>query len=202
MIGEHQYQDEINYTNNVVVEGRNYFQSLAHQLGEYICEKHYTEYRLTMEYGFTSAKIFIETLEVPGSYFVSAKYSPKKCIGVIYYDVETNKMTLRKTNVDRTIHEFHADGELDDCFGVQYDVFKYLRDSDLIEIHTQEKVNGVTTAFVYRITKIKALKNGRFLHFKGHGTQFFIPIADFYKSDGKKIDTKKRKKSKTKGRRG
>lgn len=203
MIGEHQHQDEINYTNNVVVEGRNYFQSLAHQLGEFLCEKQYPEFRLTAEYGFTSTKLFIETVEVPGGYFLSTKYSQKKCIGVILYDIETNKMTLRKTNVDRTVHEFHADGELDDCFGVQYDVFKYLRDSDLIEIHTQEMINGVKMAFCYRINKFKALKNGRFLHFKGHGTQFFIPIADFKKSEGTKVKKQKsRKSSNKKGRSG
>ena len=113
------------------------------------------------------------------------------------YDIENNRMVLRKTNVDRTIHEFHADGDLDDCFGVQYDVFKYLRDSDIIQIHTIENVSGVKMNFCYQISKYKALRNGRFLHFKGHGTQFFIPIADFKKSEGTrhKEPKKPRKKS-------
>lgn len=197
-MGEHQLQHEINYSDKVIQNGREYFQSLAHQLADYITGKTFEEYRLTAEYGFLSSKIFIETVLTPGGPFVSTKYSPKKCVGVVLYDIETNQMILRKTNVDLTIHEFHADGNLDNCFGVQYDVFKYLRDSDLVQIHTIENVSGVKTAFCYTITKIKALRNGRFLHFKGHGKQFFIPIADFRKSDGKTIKEKPKRKRATK----
>ena len=188
-------ENEINYTTNVVKDGRQYFQSLAHQLAEFICRKTYEEFRLTADFDFMSATIYLEKIIDPGGYFSSPKYGDKKCIGVILYDIDTNRMTLRKTNVDRRVHEFHADGNLDDCFGVQYEIFKYLRDSDIIQIHTTEKVVRKNMAFTYRITKMKALKNGRFLHFKGHGTQFFIPIADFKKSEGKPVKKKRAPKT-------
>ena len=194
---EHQKQDEINYSNKIIVNGYEYFQSLAHQLADFVCQKKYEEYRFSVEYGFLSSKMFLETVIEKGNMFHATKYSEKKCIGVILYDANNNRMILRKTNVDRTIHEFHADGDLDDCFGVQYDVFKYLRDSDIIQIHPIENVSGVKMNFCYQISKYKALRNGRFLHFKGHGTQFFIPIADFKKSEGTrhKEPKKPRKKS-------
>lgn len=185
-------ESEINYSTNVVIDGRSYFQSMAHQLAAHICKKDYKEYRLTADYGFTSATIYFESIIVPPSPFMSGKYGDKKCVGVILFDIENNRMTLRKTNVDRTVHEFHADGDLDDCFGVQYDVFKYLRDSDTIQIHTVERVARKKLAFIYRISKMKALRNGRFLHFKGQGTQFFIPVADFKKSEGTPYKEKKK----------
>lgn len=188
-------ENEIGYTTNLVKDGHEYFQSLAHQLAKYICKKEYDEFKLSAELGFTNAQIYLEQIITPGGYFASTKYGEKKCIGVIYFDIDTNRMTLRKTNVDRTIHEFHADGNLDDCFGVQYEIFKYLRDGDIIEIRTVERVARKKVNFIYRITKMKALKNGRFLHFKGHGTQFFIPIADFKKTEGSEY---KKKKAKTK----
>lgn len=190
-------QNEIEYSTNVIIDGKTYFRSLAHQLAKHLIDSKFEGYRLTAEsLNDLSVKIYIETVMSEGSLFQQTKYSPKKCIGVIIYDINENRMTLRKTNVNREIHEFHADGVLDDCFGVQYDIFRYLRDSDLIQIHTVEKVSGENTAFCYTITKSKAARNGRFLHFKGHGKQFFIPIADFRKSDGKKIVEKR----KTKGR--
>lgn len=189
-------ENEINYTTNLVKDGRQYFQSLAHQLAKHVTAKTYDEFRLTAEYGFMDAKIYLEKIVSPGGYFSSAKYGEKKCIGVILYDIDTNRMTLRKTNVDRTVHEFHADGDLDACFGVQYEIFKYLRDSDIIQIHTVERVVRKNVAFIYRITKMKALRNGRFLHHKGHGTQFFIPIEDFKKSEGTPVKKKKATKAK------
>lgn len=191
-------ENEINYTTDIVKDGRSYFQSLAHQLAQYICAKTYDEFRLTADYDFMSATIYLEKIIAPGGYFSSTKYGEKKCIGVILFDIDSNRMTLRKTNVDRRVHEFHADGDLDDCFGVQYEIFKYLRDSDIIQIHTVEKVIRKNVAFTYRITKMKALKNGRFLHFKGHGTQFFIPIADFKKSEGRPVKKKRTSKKGTK----
>lgn len=189
-------ENEIEYTTNLVKDGREYFQSLAHQLAKHITAKTYDEFRLTAEYGFMDAKIYFEKIITPGGYFAAAKYGDKKCIGVIYYDIDTNKMTLRKTNVDRTVHEFHADGDYDACFGVQYEIFKYLRDSDIIEIRTIERVARKKVNFIYRITKMKALKNGRFLHHKGHGTQFFIPIENFKKLEGAPVKKKKATKAK------
>ena len=188
-------ENEIDYNTNLVIDGRQYFQSLAHQLASHICKKSYDEFKLSAELGFMDAKIYLERIIAPGTYYAATKYGEKKCIGVIYFDIETNRMTLRKTNVDRTIHEFHADGNLDDCFGVQYEIFKYLRDGDIIEIRTVEKVARKKINFIYRITKMKALKNGRFLHFKGHGTQFFIPIADFKKIEGSEFKKKRQTKA-------
>lgn len=192
---EHQKQNEINYSVEVEKDGRKYVQSLAHQLAAYLCKQHFEEYRFSADYGFMSAQIYIETFISKGNMFEAARISPKKCVGLLLFDIEKNRMVLRKTNVNRSIHEFHADGDLDDCFGVQYDVFKYLRDSDLIQIHTVEEIRGIKTAFYYTISKLKALRNGRFLHFKGHGTQFFIPVADFRKSDGKTVVEKKKKRT-------
>lgn len=190
-------QNEIEYSTKIVIDGHDFFQSLAHQLANHVCKKVYEEFRLSAELGFTAATIYIEYLRVPATEYTAARYSEKKCIGVILFDVDNNRMTLRKTNVDRKVHEFHADGNLDDCFGVQYEIFKYLRDGDVIQIHTVERELRRKAPFVYRITKIKALKNGRFLHFKGHGTQFFIPIADFKREEGK---SEKKRGKPSKGR--
>ena len=195
MENEHQKQDEIGYTTEIIKNGCSYFQSLAQQLAAYVCKKDYEDYKLTAEYYWLSAAIYIESLLVPGSWFSSPKYSEKKCIGHLLYDIDLNRITLRKTNVNREIHEFHADGDLDDCFGIQYDIFQYLRDGDLIQIHTVETVKRVKTAFCYTITKSKAARKGRFLQFKGQGKQFFIPIAEFKKSEGKRV-RKKRTSSK------
>lgn len=174
-------EKEINHSTKVIVDGKEYFQSLAHQLAGYICSKKYEEFRLTAEFGFTSATLYIERVLMGGGCFGSAKYSDKKCVGVLLFDVEKNQITLRKTNVNTEIHEFHADEkrEMNDCFGVQYEIFKYLRDSDLIHIHTVERKVRHKEKFVYVISKLKAVRNGRFLHFKGWGKQFFIPKADF-----------------------
>ena len=88
---------------------------------------------------------------------------------------------LRKTNVNPEIHEFHSDSKRNmcECFGVQYEIFKYLRDNDIIQIHTVERKVRKKQRYVYTITKFKAVKSGRFLHFIGYGTQFFIPKSEF-----------------------
>lgn len=200
MENEHQKEHEIGYTTEIIKDGRTYFQSLAQQLAAFVCKKEYEDYKLTAEYGFTNAQIYIETILDKGSWFSSPKFGPKKCIGVLLYDIELNRITLRKTNVNREIHEFHADGDLDDCFGIQYDIFQYLRDGDLIQIHTVENVGKVKTAFCYTITKSKAARKGRFLQFKGQGKQFFIPIAEFRKSDGKPVPKPKKPRGRKNGR--
>lgn len=176
-----QTTEEINYSTTVIKDGKEYFQSLAQQLAGHICKKTYDDFRLSAEYGFTSATIFMERVLSSGGYFSGTKYGEKKCLGVLLYDIEKNQIILRKTNVDTEIHEFHADEKraMDDCFGVQYEIFKYLRDSDLIHIHAIERKVRHKEKFLYVISKLKAVRNGRFLHFKGYGTQFFIPKADF-----------------------
>lgn len=146
----------------------------------------------------TAVSIYLERVIQPGTYFSSTKYAPKQCIGVLIYDLEKNRTILKKTNVNSEIHEFHADSKrnMDECFGVQYELFKYLKDDDLIQIHTIERKVRHQQRFTYVINKLKAIKNGRFLHFKGYGTQFFIPKADFKCIEGKKVTKHKDKKKK------
>lgn len=174
-------KDGLFYEANIVVNGYSCFQSLAHQLADFICKKNYDEFRLTNEKGFMNATIYLERVVQQGGYFTGTKYAPKQCIGVLIYDIEANKMTLRKTNVNTEIHEFHADEKrkMNDCFGVQYEIFKYLRDGDIIQIHTVERKIRHQKKYIYSITKLKAAQKGRFLHFSGYGTQFFIPKEEF-----------------------
>lgn len=174
-------QDGLFYQTDVIIDGRSYFQSLAHQLADFICKKQYDEFRLTNEKGFLNATVYLERVIQQGGFFTSTKYAEKQCIGMLLYDIENNRLTLRKTNVNTEVHEFHADEKrnMNDCFGVQYEIFKYLRDGDIIQIHTVERKVRHKKKYIYSITKLKAVRNGRFLHFKGYGTQFFIPKEDF-----------------------
>lgn len=176
-----QNDDVIHFSTNVIINGCVYYQSLAQQLAKHICCKKYDEFRLTCDFGWMDATIYMERLLRAESPFGSAKYDAKKCIGVLLFDIETNKITLQKTAVKTEIHEFHADEKrgMDDCFGVQYEIFKYLRDSDIIRIVATERKVRHKEQFIYTITKMKALQKGRFLHFNGYGTQFFIPKAEF-----------------------
>ncbi|MBO4739427.1 MAG: hypothetical protein J5606_07705, partial [Bacteroidales bacterium] len=114
----------------------------------------------------------------------------------LYYEIYFNRITMQKTNVDIEKHEFHKDEKrlMDECFGVQYEIFKFLRDSDLIKIYTVERKVRHKQQFIYIINKLKAVKNGRFLHFTGYGTQFFIPKADFKCFEGKRVTNTKKKK--------
>jgi len=186
------HESEIEYTTTIIKDGREYFQSCAHQLAKHICSKSYSEFKLSAEYGFTSAKIYFESISGGSVYDKPQKI--KKCIGNLLFNIDNNEIILRKYNVQREIHEFHK-GE---CFGVQYEIFKYLRDCDWIQICTVETVNGKNVKFIYSIKKLKAMKNGKFLHFAGHGTQFFIPVADFSKSAGQEIKQVKKKRKKEK----
>ena len=193
-------ENELILNPDVVINGQNYFYSPAHQLAKHICSKTYDGYRLSWEEGFTSATIYFEELIREGSFFASAKYGDKKCIGVLYYDLDKNQLILRKTNVNIAVHEFHADEKrgMDDCFGVQYEIFKYLRDPDLIQICTVERCVRHKQNVTYTITKSNAARHGRFLQFKGCGVQFFIPKADFKKTEGKIVKEKQTKKKKEK----
>ena len=51
-------KDEIAFTTDIEKDGKQYFQSLAHQLAGHICKKEYEEFRLTCEYHFLSATIY------------------------------------------------------------------------------------------------------------------------------------------------
>lgn len=189
------YEEEnLNFNPDVIIDGRSYYYSPAQQLGNHICKKEYKEFRLSQEWQHLSATIYLERLLVEGNYFCSAKYAPKQCIGVLMYDPDTNRIILRKTNVNTEIHEFHKDEKrkMDECFGISYEIFKYLRDNDLIQIHTIERKIRHQQRYTYTITKLKAVRNGRFLHFKGYGIQFFIPKADFKCLEGGVVKNKKK----------
>lgn len=192
--------DVIIYQTDVIINGTMYFQSLAHQLAKHICCRKYEEFRLTCTFGFMDATIYMEQIIRPESPFGSALYGKKKCIGVLFFDPETYKITLQKTAVNTEIHEFHADEKrgMDDCFGVQYEIFKHLRDSDIIRIIATERKVRHQEKFIYSITKMKALQKGRFLHFTGHGTQFFIPKAEFKCVSKCRVQEKKNKTKTTK----
>lgn len=187
-------KDEIAFTTDVEKDGKQYFQSLAHQLAGHICKKEYEEFRLTCEYHFLSATIYLERILSKGGWFSSTKYDEKKCIGVLLFDIDTNRITLRKTNVEPEKHEFHKDEkrQMNECFGVSYEIFKYLRDNDLIQIHTIERKVRHHQRYTYTISKLKAVRNGRFLHFKGYGIQFFIPKADFKCVEGEIVKNKRK----------
>lgn len=195
---EEQKTDVLSLEPNVVIDGKNYYYSPAHQLAKHICKQTYDEFRLSCELGFTSATIYIERILQPGGFFSSAKYEKKKCIGVLFCDIETNRLTLQKTNVDIDKHELHKDDKrnMGNCFGVQYEIFKYLRDSDLIKICTIERKIRHKQRYTYMISKLKAVRNGRFLHFPGYGTQFFIPKEDFKCFEGKRVTNKKKRSEK------
>lgn len=190
---------ELVFNPDVVINGQQFFYSPAQQLAKHICSQNYEDYRLSYEEGFTSATIYFEQKIREWSYFASEKYGDKKCIGVLFYDIDTNRIILRKTNVQLETHEFHADEKrgMDDCFGVQYEIFKYLRDPDLIQICTVERCPRHKQNVTYTITKSTAARHGRFLQFKGCGKQFFIPKADFKRTEGKVVK-EKTKKQKTK----
>ena len=191
---------EVNFEPEIEKNGSRFVYPLSIQIAQHISKKSYEEFRLSYEsndWG-TAVSIYLERVIQPGTYFSSTKYAPKQCIGVLIYDLEKNRTILKKTNVNSEIHEFHADSKrnMDECFGVQYELFKYLKDDDLIQIHTIERKVRHQQRFTYVINKLKAIKNGRFLHFKGYGTQFFIPKADFKCIEGKKVSNRKAKREK------
>lgn len=125
--------------------------------------------------------------------------APPKCLGWLIWNMETNNVTLRKTAVDSEMHEYHKE----DCLAVSYDIFKNLRDMDVIQIHTDfTDKDGVVTPMIYRIKKYKAAKLGDFKQFSGHGLQYFIPKDAFWKEiDKTKLRSKKVVKRKTKPKR-
>lgn len=63
--------------------------------------------------------------------------------------------------------------------------------SNTIERPVRKKIR-----VLYAISKLKAVRNGRFLHFKGWGTQFFIPKADFKRTELGEYKEKRKKKGK------
>lgn len=187
---------DVEFKTDVIKDGYNCFYPTSIQIAKHITNRNYDEFRLTYEANTvgTCVSIYYEKIIQRGGCFMPTKYAPKQCIGVLIYDIEKDRITLRKTNVKTEIHEFHADSKrnMDECFGVQYELFKYLKDNDLIQIHTIERKVRHEQRFIYTITKFKAVKTGRFLHFKGFGTQYFIPKSDFRCVEGSIVKNKKK----------
>ncbi len=187
---------KIEFNPNYEQNGISYYYPISLQIARHISSRKYDEFRLTYEANSigTVVSIFYEKIIQKGGYFLSEKYAPKQCIGVLINDIENNRITLRKTNVNTEIHEFHADSKRNmcECFGVQYELFKHLKDNDLIQIHTIERKVRHQQRYTYTITKFKAVRNGRFLHFNGYGTQFFIPKADFKCVEGATVKNKRK----------
>ncbi len=187
---------EVEFKTDVIKDGYSYFCPIPIQIASHISKRNYDEFRLSYEANTTGTcvSIFYEKVIQKESWFTPGKYAPKQCIGVLTFDIDENRMTLRKTNVNPEIHEFHADSKrnMKECFGVQYELFKYLRDNDLIKIHTIERKVRHYQRFMYVISKFKAVKTGRFLHFKGFGTQFFIPKESFRCIEGDRVKSKRK----------
>lgn len=171
--------ENINLTTSINIDGKEYFISPAQTLAKKICAKDYDTYRLTKEDGFISSTIFYERIIQKGSCFVSAKYAAKKEIGVLYWDVNKSHIVFRKDIQDVKKHEFKADMILDDYFYVFDDIYKLLRDEDLIEIRTFERKIRHKEKFVYRILKKNAEEKGFKKIIDGIGTMFFIPKTAF-----------------------
>ncbi len=186
----------IDFNPDVIQNGVACYYPISLQIAKLISSIKYNEFRLSYESNSvgTCVHIYYEKIIQEGGYFTSPKFAPKQCIGVLIHEIDKNRLVLRKTNVNTEIHEFHADSKRNmcECFGVQYELFKYLKDNDIIQIHTIERKVRHQQRFIYSITKFKAVKNGRFLHFKGYGTQFFIPKADFRCIEGKEVKSKRK----------
>lgn len=191
--------DKIDFNPDIEINGQRWWRSPAQHLAKYITSQYFDGFRYSAEYGFSSVQIYIEKLIAEGALYKAEKWGDKKCIGLLAYDPVENRITLRKTMVEIDKHEFHKDDKrkMDECFGVQYDIFRYLRDTDLIEIHAIERKARHKEKFVYIISKLKAVRTGRFLHFKDYGIQFFIPKSEFKcYPKGKVKEKKKRVKEK------
>ena len=179
---------------------RNTYYPVALQIAKHITAKEYKEFRLTYEADScgTCVSIYYERVLQEGGYFISAKYTPKQCIGVLICDIEKNRIIFKKTNANTEIHVLRKDekGQMEECFGVSSEIFKYLRDNDLIQICTIERKTRYQQSFTYTITKSKAVNYGCFLHLRDYGIQFFIPKADFKRVEGKRISNKTKNKKK------
>lgn len=171
--------ENIDLTTTTYIDGKKYFVSPAQTLAKNICAKNYDIYRLTKEDGFISSTIFYEKILQKGSCFVAAKYAAKKEIGVLYFDLNKSHIVFRKDIQDIKKHEFKADLILDDFFYVFDDVFKLLRDEDLVEIRTFERKIRHKEKFVYKILKKNAKEKGLKKWIDGIGYMFFIPKNSF-----------------------
>lgn len=161
------------------------------------CKEEHTDYRLSCKKDGTCAQVYMHTYNTKTytSYIDGETYTTNgnsentKCLGWLLWDPNTDIVTLRKTSVDSEKHVYNRE----DCLAVSYDIFKYLRDADVIQIHSDyTDKDGKVTPMIFRIKKYKAAKLGEFKHFKGYGLQYFIPIDAFWKCvDETKLRSKK-----------
>lgn len=172
-------------------------------IADRICKEHHDGYTITNEREGWVAKVFMQKMEKVQSWFDKEDShvtlgKVKKCLGWLIWDPETDVVTLRKTQVDSELHEFHTG----DCLAISYDVFKNLRDQDIIQIHGDyTDKDGKVTPMIFRIKKYKAAREGDFKHFGEHGLQYFIPKDAFWKDiDKTKMKTKKAEKTPPKRR--
>lgn len=148
-----------------------------------VCKEHHDGYVLKCENSGFVSKIFMHSKKtVPCRYDKEDEHcvidKNAKCLGWLIWYPETDTVVLRKTQVDTEKHEFHT-GE---ALAISYDIFKNLRDHDIIQIYANTKdKDGNTVPMIYKIKKYKAAKVGDFKHFGEHGLQYFIPVDAFHK---------------------
>lgn len=184
--------DTIQYSTTVIHNGQEYFQSPAHQLANHICKKEYENFRFSWKKGFTSSKIFIQQIIEKGSLYCYSKFSKKKFAGEIIYDLQNDRMTLTKSVEKFEIRKISMNGRFEDFFSVHNEIFKHLRDEDVIQINTVEREIRKKIACKYLIKKKNALTNGKIILDEGFGNYFFIPVSDFYRIKEKYVrETKK-----------
>ena len=193
----HDDSDKIDFETKVIINEREYWRSPAQYLANYVTKQQCNGIRYSAEYGFSSAKLFVEALRKAGSLFEREFWSEKRFLGELFFDAENNQIILKKTIESVDKYEFcKEEKQIRECFSVQYDIFRYLRDTDLIEIHIIERKIRHKEKFVYIISKLKAVKSGYLLNINGFGSQFFIPKPDFKCIERKLIlnNVKKKKK--------
>jgi len=161
------------------------------------CKEHHDDYELTCKKEGTVAVIYMSEKVKKASWFDKddvhiTTSKTQKCLGWLLWDINTDTVVLRKTQVDSELHEFHKG----DCLAISYDIFKNLRDHDIIQIHGDyTDKDGKVTPMIFRIKKYKAAKLGDFKNFTGYGLQYFIPKDAFWKvEDTTKLRTKKVKR--------
>jgi len=167
--------DSIDYSTKVIIDGKEYFQSPAQSLAKFLCNNKHNGFRFTKHDGFLNSVLYIELLLQQGNIFTAEKYTLKRNIGNLLYILNRNQICFLRT-LDKP-EKF--DINLDNYLAVQYEVFKYLRNTDLIEFDIIERKIRHKERFIYRILKLNALKNGFKRDIKGFGSLFFIPKTDF-----------------------
>ena len=81
-------KDEIAFTTDVEKDGKQYFQSLAHQLAGHICKKEYEEFRLTCEYNFCQRRFILSVFcQKAGGFHLQS--TMKKNVSGFYYLILT-----------------------------------------------------------------------------------------------------------------